>query len=235
MSTERPALKGIASMATRSLLVQLTEQYERETGQRVAIESVGGVDAAKRVTGGEPFDLVLLAADVMERMAAEGKIDRGSLIGVVNSGIAVAVKAGAPAPDIRDEGSIRQAVKNARAIGYSTGPSGGYIVRLLEKWGEPTEDASGKQRLVQARPGIPVGSLIAAGEVDIGFQQLSELLNVEGINLLGPLPDSIQLTTTFSAAMGSAVRDRQAAQAFLAFLASPAADAAKAANGMTAA
>ena len=222
-------------MATRSLLGQLTGQYERDTGQRVGFEAIGGVDAAKRVLNDEPFDLVLLAADAMERLAAAGKINRGSLVGVANSPIAAAVKAGAPAPDINDENSIRDAVRNARAIGYSTGPSGGYILRLLEKWGVPAQDGADEPRLVQARPGIPVGSLITSGEVDIGFQQMSELLHVDGIDLLGPLPGSIQSITTFSAAMGSAVRNRQAAQAFLAFLVSPAADPAKVANGMTAA
>jgi molybdate transport system substrate-binding protein len=233
MSIEHQTLTGISSMATRSLLAQLIEQYGRDTGQRVEFEAVGGVDAAKRVLDGEPFDLVLLAADAMERLAVAGKIDRDSLVGVVNSPIAVAVQAGAPAPGIGDEGSIRDAVRGARAIGYSTGPSGKYVLRLLEKWGIPAEN--GVPRLVQARPGIPVGSLIASGEVDIGFQQMSELLHVEGITLLGPLPDSIQSTTTFSAATSLAARNPRAAQAFLSFLTSAAANPAKVANGMTAA
>ena len=232
---EHQILTGISSMATRSLLAQLIEQYGRDTGQRVEFEAVGGVDAAKRVLDGEPFDLVLLAADAMERLAVAGKIDRDSLVGVVNSPIAVAVRAGAPAPGIGDEGSIQDAVRSARAIGYSTGPSGKYVLRLLEKWGIPAENGAGVPRLVQARPGIPVGSLIASGEVDIGFQQMSELLHVEGIVLLGPLPDSIQSTTTFSAAMSLTARNPRAAQAFLSFLTSPAANPAKVDNGMTAA
>jgi molybdate transport system substrate-binding protein len=235
MSTEHTTLKGISSMATRQLLAQLTEQYERETGQRVVFESVGGVTAEKRILAGEPFDVVMLAAGAMERLAAADKIDRSSLRGVVNSSIAVAMKVGATAPDIRDERSIREAATRARAIGYSTGPSGKYIMGLLEKWGVSGGDGITGPRLVEARPGVPVGSLVASGEVDMGFQQISELMNVEGINLLGLLPDSIQKTTTFSAAMGSAMGNREATQAFLAFLVSPAAEPAKAANGMTAA
>lgn len=235
MSTEQITLKGISSMATRQLLAQLTEQYERDTGQRVAFESVGGVNAEKRILGGEEFDVIMLASGAMERLAAAGKIDRDSLVGVVNSSIAVAMKVGTAAPDIRDERSIRDAAKHARAIGYSTGPSGKYILGLLQKWGITAGDGVTGPRLVEARPGVPVGSLVASGEVDIGFQQISELMNVEGINLLGLLPDSIQKTTTFSAAMGSAMRNREATQAFLKFLVSPAADPAKAAHGMTAA
>jgi len=233
MSTERQALKGIASMATRSLLVRLTEQYARDMGQAVVFESVGGVDAAKRVRDGEPFDVVLLAADVMERLASEGKVDRGTLVDVVDSSMAAAVKTGAPVPDVGSEESIRSAVYNARVIGYSTGPSGRHILCQLEKWGITPDGGEGVPRLMQARPGIPVGSLVASGEVDLGFQQLSELMNIEGITLLGPLHESIQLTTTFSAALASSLRDRQAAQAFLAYLTSPAAEAAKVAHGMT--
>ncbi|CAM5199817.1 Aconitate isomerase [Castellaniella defragrans] len=235
MSTEQDTLKGISSMATRLLLTQLTAQYERDTGKRVAFESVGGVNASKRVQEGEAFDIVMLASDAMERLATANKIDRDSLVGVVNSSIAVAVKPGFPAPDVNDDHSIRDAVRNAQAVGYSTGPSGTYIVRLLEQWGIPTGGGAGKPRLVQARPGVPVGSLVASGEVDIGFQQISELMHVSGINLLGLLPDSIQMTTTFSAAIASTARNREAAQAFLAFLVSPEAEPVKVENGMSAA
>lgn len=235
MSTEHTVLKGISSMATRRLLAQLTDQYERATGQRVLFESVGGVTAEQRILDGEPFDIIMLAAGAMKRLLDAGQIDRDSLIGVANSSIAVAMRIGLTAPDIRDENAIREAAKNAQAIGYSTGPSGQYILGLLKKWGVSCSVGTTSPRLVEARPGVPVGSLVASGEVDIGFQQISELMNVEGINLLGLLPDSIQKTTTFSAAMGPATHNRDATQAFLAFLVSAAAEAAKVANGMTAA
>lgn len=232
MSTEPGTLTGIASMATRALLAQLTGQYGRRTGRRVEFEATGGVQAARRVLDGEPFDLVLLAADAMERLATAGKVTRDSLVDVARSPIAVATGAGAQVLRIDDEGSIRDAVRNARAVGYSTGPSGAHVLRLLEKWGVRADSGASAPRLVQARPGIPVGSLIASGEIDIGFQQMSELLHVDGITLLGPLPDPIQSITVFSAAMGSAARDREAALDFLAFLGSPAAGPAKTANGM---
>src|SRR5690606_22967819 len=196
---------------------------------------VGGVNAEQRILEGESFDIVMLAADAMARLADAGKIDRDSLTGVVNSAIAAAVRPGVTAPDINSPDAIRDAVLRADAVGYSTGPSGKYILRLLEQWGVPTDDDSARPRPVQARPGVPVGSLVASGEVDIGFQQLSELLNVTGIQLLGPLPAPLQMVTTFSAALGPAAPDRRAAaQDFLAFLASPAAQAVKIAHGMTA-
>ncbi len=166
MPTKARALKGISSMATRLLLAQLTEQYERESGQAVAIESVGGVKASQRVLDGEQFDLVVLAADAMAQLADAGKIDRGTLVGVVSSPIAAAARTGFAAPDMGNEQAIRDAVRGAQAIGYSTGPSGTYILSLLARWGLSTGADASAPRLVQARPGVPVGSLVASGEVE---------------------------------------------------------------------
>ena len=223
-------------MATRLLLAELTAHYTRDTGQPVEFESVGGVTAEQRILDGESFDVIMLAADAMERLAVAGKLDRTRIVGVVNSPIAVAVHPDVAAPDIHDPDAIRNAVLRARAVGYSTGPSGKYILRLLEQWGVSADEDAAGPRPTQARAGVPVGSLVASGEVDIGFQQLSELLNVDGIQLLGPLPAPLQMVTTFSAAPGAGTPDRQtAAQAFLKFLASPAAEPTKIAHGMTAA
>ncbi|HEX7385649.1 MAG TPA: substrate-binding domain-containing protein [Castellaniella sp.] len=235
MSTEPETLKGISSMATQHLLAQLADQYVHEHPVRVQIESVGGVKAEKRVLEDEPFDFVILASGAMERLAAAGKIDRDSLVGVVSSSIAVATRLGLAAPDVHSEDSIRDAVRNARTVGYSTGPSGQYILRLLEKWGIPTGSDARQPQMVEARPGVPVGSLVASGEVDIGFQQISELIDVEGINLLGLLPDPIQKTTVFSAAIASSSHRQEATRAFLRFLVSPATEPAKKAHGMSAA
>jgi molybdate transport system substrate-binding protein len=221
MSTER-VLTGISSMATRGLLADLSALYQRDTQQRVAIESVGGVEAAKRVENGEAFDIVMLASDALARLADAGRIARDSMVDVVRSSIAVAVKAGAAAPDIGSEAGLREAVLHAKAVGYSTGPSGAHVLRLLEQWGisrdEPHEPH--EPRVIQAKPGVPVGSLIASGEVEIGFQQLSELMHVEGIAVLGTLPASMASVTVFSAAMTSACPHPEAARSFLAFIAS---------------
>jgi molybdate transport system substrate-binding protein len=218
MSTER-ALTGISSMATRGLLADLTALYQQETRQRVAIESVGGVEAAKRVENGEAFDVVMLASDAMARLAEAGHIARDSLVDVVRSSIAVAVKVGAATPDISSEAGLREAVLRAKAVGYSTGPSGAHVLRLLQQWGV-SGDKDQAPRVVQAKPGVPVGSLVASGEVDIGFQQLSELMHVEGITVLGTLPSSIASITVFSAAIASTCTNRAAAEAFLAFITS---------------
>jgi molybdate transport system substrate-binding protein len=222
-------LAGISSMATRQVLAELAEVHQRRTGQQVAIEAVGGVDAARRVRDGEAFDFVVLAAEAIEQLAAAGRVEAGSRVDLAASGIAIAVKAGAKPLALDSEAAVRDAVLNARSVGFSTGPSGAYLAQLFDRWG--IADAI-STRLVQARPGVPVGSLVASGDVEIGFQQLSELIHVPGIEVLGPLPLSIQLLTVFSAAVCSASRRRDAAASLLAFLASSEAAEAKRRHGM---
>ncbi len=222
-------IKLISSMATRQLLIDLATQFESSSPHRVAIESVGGVDAAKRVQAGEPFDLVVLSSEAVDKLVAAGKIVRGSKVDLVRSGVAVAVRAGAARPDIGSEQALKAAVLAASSIGYSTGPSGVQLVQLFERWGIAEEIAG---RTLQAPPGVPVGQLIAEGRVDLGFQQLSELMNLPGIEVLGPLPDAVRITTTFSAGQAAASKQPDAVRALLAFLTSPAAEDAKRSHGM---
>jgi len=226
MTTE---IKGISSMATRLVLDELALGLERRCGCRVAIESVGGVDAARRVEAGEAFDVVFLAADAIDKLVAAGRVLPGSRVDLVRSGVAVAVRTGAPKPDIASEDAVRAAVLAARSVSYSTGPSGVALAKLFERWGIAEQI---KGRLVTAPPGVPVGSLVARGEVELGFQQLSELMNLDGITVLGPLPPAIQIITTFSAGVCSATRQADAVRAVLADMNTPEAAAIKRRHGM---
>ncbi|WP_208635680.1 substrate-binding domain-containing protein [Caballeronia pedi] len=223
------SITGISSMATRQVLNELASAYEARAGERVAIESVGGVAAFRRVDEGEAFDIVVLASDAIDRLAASARVDAASRVRVARSGVAVAVASGAPRPSIDDEAAVREAVLAARSIGYSTGPSGVYLTRLFERWGIAEPIAS---RIVQAPPGVAVGTLIARGEVELGFQQMSEMIGVEGIDVLGMLPPGIQTLTIFEAAICANACEPQRARAFLAFIASSDADSAKVRNGM---
>src|SRR5512139_2636587 len=128
-------LKIVSSMATRQVLAELVAAFEARSSQAVELESVGGVDAAKRVRAGEAFDVVVLASDAIDRLAAEGRIVAGSRVDLARSGVAVAVRAGAPRPDIGSEDALRRAVLAARTVGYSTGPSGVQLAALFERWG----------------------------------------------------------------------------------------------------
>ena len=227
--TTADRITGISSMAVRHLLSELREAYGHESGRAVAIESVGGVEAARRIRDGEAFDFVVLAADAIEQLAAAGRVDSATRTDLARSGVAVAVRADAPKPDIGTEATLRDAVLHARTVGFSTGPSGAHLARLFQRWGIAETIAP---RIVQAPPGVPVGALVARGEVELGFQQLSELMHVEGIDVLGSLPPPIQIMTTFSAAVCRTSTRADAAKRLLAFLASPAADAAKRRHGM---
>ena len=216
-------------MATRQVLAELLPTYEQRSGQRAVIEAVGGVDAAKRVQAGELFDVVVLASDAIDKLIASGAIVAGSKTDWVCSGVAVAVRTGAPLPDLGSEDAVRSAVLVARSISVSTGPSGVALTKLFERWGIADQVAG---RTVQAPPGVPVGSLVARGEVELGVQPLSELLHGQGITVVGPLPPAIQITTTVSSGVATTSAQPAAAQALLDFLASPAASDAKRRQGM---
>lgn len=215
-------------MATRQVLAELAAAYEAHSGRTVAIESVGGVDAARRVAAGEAFDVVILAADAIDKLAAAGHVRSGSKVDLVRSAVAACVAAGAPLPDIGDEAALRRAVLAAPTIGYSTGPSGTALLRLFEQWGIAQAVAG---RVVQAPPGVPVGTLVARGEVALGFQQLPELIHLQGIQLLH-LPPAVQIITTFCGAVCAVSEHADAVRAMLDFMASPRADDAKRRQGM---
>jgi molybdate transport system substrate-binding protein len=211
-------LKLLSSMATRELLVELAARHARDCDQLVTTEATGGVDAAKRVQAGEAVDIVVLADNVIDKLIAAGRLLPGSRVDLVKSGVAIAVRAGTVAPDISSADAVKRAVLAAETLGYSTGPSGVYLEKLFELWGILPAI---KHKIVVAPPGVPVGSLVARGECALGFQQHSELLNVPGIVVLGPLPEAIQLMTTFSGAIATSSQQPAAARQALEFMAAP--------------
>jgi molybdate transport system substrate-binding protein len=223
-------LRVISSMATKPLLADLVALFKAHAPQyEVQVESVGGVDAAKRVQAGEAFDGVVLASNAIDALLADGKVLSGSRVDLVHSGVAVAVPAGAEQPDISTEAALKATILSARTLGYSTGPSGVQLTKQFDRWGITGEI---KDRIVQAPPGVPVGALIARGDVALGFQQLSEMMGVPGITVLGPLPDAVQITTTFSGSVAATSQQADAVHAMLAFWASAACAQTKVQHGM---
>jgi molybdate transport system substrate-binding protein len=236
MQTPNPivGLTSISSMATKSALAALIQSYTVKTGIPVSALSIGGVDAAKRIVAGEAFDLVLLATDAIDKLIASGHVQSGSRVDWVKSPVAVAIAADAAnevLTDISSEAAVRAAVVACTSISYSTGPSGTYLASMFERWG--MSDLV-KAKLVVPAPGVPVGSLIASGQVALGFQQLTELMGVQGIQILGNLPEDIACITTFSSGITTAspTAHVEAARAFQTYLASDEVESIKHAQGM---
>ncbi len=203
-------LAVISSMATRHILAELANAYTKSTGVTVVVDSVGGVDAARGVRQGEAFDLVVLAADALAKLADEGFIIAGSVIPFARSATAVAVRSGAERPVTCDEMSIRDLVGRARAVGLSSGPSGAGVRELLAA---RNQGGDVSVRIVQAPPGVPVARLIANGEADVGFQQWSELIGEPGIDIVGVVPEVLLPKTLFSVGLCRTTEDEAQARA----------------------
>jgi molybdate transport system substrate-binding protein len=212
-------------MATRHILADLAGGYEASHGTRVEIRSMGGVEAAKLVRAREATDVVILASKVMASLEAEGHLAKGGTKDFARSEIGLAVRAGLSPPSVADEQAVKQAMRDARKICYSTGPSGDHLKALCEKWAIPLA------RTLVAPPGVPVATLVVNGDADLGFQQLSELIGQPGIEV-GPLPPEIQAVTVFSAGISIRSRDLEAARALIAYLASAETGDAKRRHGM---
>lgn len=223
------ALTLISSMATKALLAELGQLAQSRLNVSVDILSIGGVDAAKRVQGGELFDIVVLGSDAMNKLASAGHLLAGSLVDLVRSDVAMAIPLGRPRVTLGNEEELKNYVLAQKRLSYSTGPSGVALSRLFERWGLQETLA---ERIVTPPPGVPVASLVARGEVDLGFQQTSEMLHVDGIQLLGALPEDVAITTTFAAGLGASCRAVGTASDVLAFWSSVECEAAKLAQGM---
>jgi molybdate transport system substrate-binding protein len=221
-------LKLLSSMAAREVLAELCKGFTAHTGRVVKTEAAGGVEVAKRIQGGEAVDIVVLSDTAIDKLITESQLRPGRA-DLVKSGVAIAVRDGATHPDISTEAAVRAAVSGASSLSYSTGPSGVYLEKLFARWG--ILDAI-KPRIVVPPPGIAVGSLVASGNAALGFQQLSELMNVAGIVVLGPLPAAIQTITTFSAGISVRCEQPQVAADLLHYMRLPAADVIKQRYGM---
>lgn len=227
-------MKAISSMATRHVLVDLLAAASIAGLPRVELESAGGLDAAGRVATGEAFDLVFLADDALRRLASDGAVRSDSVTPLVHSQVAAAVRAPTrdepqpPGPTLSDGADVRRALLAAERIGYSTGPSGTELVRMIRDWG--LYDAL-RTRLVQAPPGVPVAMMLASGDVDLGFQQLSELAGQPAVRILGVVPRDCAVETIFSGAVARTAGDPDLATGVLSFLTSEAAAPIRRAHG----
>ena len=210
-------IKVMLSAAFKEAYLELVPEFERASGHKVTSFWVPSVQMMSRLKGGEVVDLVILSAAALEDLRGAGIVsERNDL---AKSGIGVAVKAGAPRPNISSGDAVKRAVLAAKSVVYSTGPSGIYLIGLFQRMGI-AEKIQGKIRQVQ---GEPAGGVVARGEAELGFQQMSELLPVPGIDVIGPLPPDIQQITVFSAGLHASARAPDAARALVKYLKAPAA------------
>jgi len=211
-------IKVIAGAAVREAYLELIPSFEKSSGHKVTTIWDGTENIIKRINGGEVADIVILGAPTIDKLIAEGKLVAGSRADIAKSGIGIAVRSGLPKPDISSSEAVKNAMLAANSIAYSTGPSGIYIADLVKKMGIADQV---KEKMKQTKSGVPVGEVLARGEADLGFQQVSELQHVKEIQFVGPLPPDIQTVTVYSAGMHNAAAAPDAAKALVKFLRSP--------------
>ena len=222
-------IKVLSTQATEQSYRELVPQFEKASGHKVTTIFTGTLDADKRLAAGERYDLLIMSSPSIDEHMKDGKLVSASRIDLAKSGVAVAVRRGTPKPDISSAEALKKTLLAAKSIGYSTGPSGNIVMALFQRLGVADQI---KPKLKQTATGIFVGSILASGEVEIGFQQVSELSQFPGIDYVGPLPAEIQQYTTFSSGIVAGTAQGEAAKSLVKFLTSPAAAAVFRKRGM---
>lgn len=222
-------IKVLSTQATEDAYKELVPQFEKASGHKVTTVFTGTLGANKRLADGETYDLLIMSSASIDEHLKSGKLAAGSRVDLAKSGVGIGVKAGAAKPDISSVEALKKTLLAAKSIGYSTGPSGIYIVSLFDKLG--IADAV-KPKLKQTPTGVFVGTLIASGEAEIGVQQVSELSHFPGVDYVGPLPEAVQRYTTFSSGVPADAKQAEAAKALVKFITAPAAAEAYQKRGM---
>lgn len=210
-------IKVMASAAFKEAYLELVPEFERTSGHKVVTSWVSTSQMMTRLKGGETTDLAILPAAMIDELKKLEVIAEG--FDIATCGVAVAVRAGAPKPDLSSGDALKRAVLAAKSVVYSMGPSGVYLAGLFQRMGISDEIKS-KVKQIQ---GEPTGAVVARGEAELGFQQMSELLPVPGIDIVGPLPPDVQEITVFSAGLHARATQPEAAKALVEFLTAPAA------------
>ncbi len=213
-------IKVLSTQATEEAYKELVPQFEKASGHKVTTVFTGTLDALKRLSNGETYDLLIMARQQIDELSQSGKVVAGSRTDIAKSGVGAAVGKGKPKPDISTVDALKKTLLAAKSIGYSTGPSGIYVVSMFQKMGIADEI---KGKLKQTPTGVFVGSIIASGEAEIGFQQVSELSFFPGIDYVGPIPAEVQLITVFSAGIPAGTKQADAAKVLVSFVTAPAA------------
>jgi len=225
-------IKVLTAGAFKQIVVALAPEFEKQTGHKVAIENETVGALVKKIEGGEAFDVTFLSPAAVDDLVKKGKIADGSQVNIARVGVGVMVKEGAPKPDIGSVDAFKQAVLAAKSVAYidpaSGGSSGIYVAKLLEQLGI-ADQVKPKQKL---KKGGYVADLIVSGEAELGIHQISEIVPVKEVTLVGPLPAEIQNYTTYAAGIGAGAKDGEAAKALIKVFSGPTAAAVLKDKGM---
>jgi molybdate transport system substrate-binding protein len=205
----------LASGATKEIILELVPRFEQSSGHKVVATFTGTAGIKKRIGAGEIYDLVIVGASDIDNFIAQGKLASGTRTELMKSSVGVAVRAGAAKPDIGSSEAVRKTLLAARSIGYSTGPSGDHVLNLIERFGIADQV---RPKLRQVPTGMRMETVVATGEAEIGFQQVSELIRAPGIDYVGPLPADIQKITVYSAGIHAGAKQPDAAKALIGVL-----------------
>jgi molybdate transport system substrate-binding protein len=212
-------IKLLASGAVKDAYLELLPKFEKASGHKVTAAWSSTTDIRKRVAAGEVADLVILGNSGTEELIKQGKLVASTRAIFAKSGISIAVRSGAPKPDISSADALIKSVLAAKSVAYSEGASGTYLVGMFQKLGIYDQV---KSKASIAKANEPVGEKLVRGEAEIGFHQISELIPVKGIQIVGPLPAELQYITVFSGGVHSEAKQPDAAKALIKFLTTPA-------------
>jgi molybdate transport system substrate-binding protein len=208
-------LKVLTAGAFKQVVVALVPAYERQTGNTVVVDNDTAGGLKTKIEGGAAFDVAVITPAVLKELTASGKIAGGTSVNVASVGVGVVVREGAVKPDISSVDAFKRALLAAKSVAYidpaSGGSSGIYIDKLLERLGI-ADQVRPKAKL---KKGGHVADLIVSGEAELGLHQISEIVPVKGVALVGPLPKEIQNTTTYAAGLSASTQNKAAAQALM--------------------
>jgi molybdate transport system substrate-binding protein len=212
-------IKVIASTAMREAMDAVAPQFERDSGHKLAISFESGATLPKKVKDGAQADLVITTPATIDDLADAGKVVAGTRVDFVRSGAGMAVRFGAPKPDIGTPEAFKAALLAAKTVAYSQGPSGVHFLGVLAKLGITDQI---KLKAVVPPIGQRVGTLVSAGVAEVGVQQITELLLIPGVDFVGPFPRELQANIVYATVMPTAAKEKDAAAAFVKYLGSPA-------------
>jgi molybdate transport system substrate-binding protein len=225
-------IKILTAGAFKQVVLALVPEFERQTGNKVIVDNDTAGGLKKRIEGGEAFDVTVITPKVIDELVATGKIAAGSRVNLASVGVGVVVKEGAPKPDVSTVEAFKRALLAAKSVAYidpaSGGSSGIYIDKLLERLGI-ADQVRPKAKL---KKGGHVADFIVSGEAELGLHQISEIVPVKGVVLVGPLPKKIQNTTTYAAGLSASTANKDAANALIKMFSGPAAAAVLKSKGM---